>query len=266
MNYYDFYLTTLEKLLAQGILNKAMKILVICGGPSDKETLLQAGFEGVTIANVDPRHVAKEYAPFEWSFQDSENLSYQDETFDFGIVHNGLHHCISPHKGLLELFRVSKKGVLVFEPQDNPLVRLGVKLGIGQDYEVSAVAHNSCLYGGVRNTPIPNYVYRWTKREVVQTVNCYAPEGTHEYIFMSELRMPWSRLKGLSRRDMELVVRLSEPFLKGLSKVLPWFNNHFAFVVLKARIPEDMHPWLKETSGEVEINREWVKAHYADAD
>ncbi|TBR58666.1 hypothetical protein B4U84_22490 [Westiellopsis prolifica IICB1] len=262
MNHFDFYLTTLEQLLAQGILNKSMKILVVCGASADKEILLKAGFEKVTISNVDSRQVAKDYEPYEWCFQDCENISYADETFDFGIVHSGLHHCASPHKGLLELFRVCKKGILVFEPKDNPLVRLGVKLGFGQEYEVAEVAKNDCFYGGVRNTAIPNYVYRWTERDVIQSINCYAPYGNHKFIFINALRLPWWNLKTLKRRDLELVMHLFEPFLKALSKVFPWFNNNFAFIVLKAQMPENIHPWLKQTDDKIEVNREWFQTNY----
>jgi ubiquinone/menaquinone biosynthesis C-methylase UbiE len=262
MHNNDFYLATLEKLLAQGILSKEMKILVTCGGYYDRDSLIRGGFKNVTISNVDTRQVAEEYKPFDWSFQDCEDLSYSDETFDFGIVHSGLHHCRSPHKGLIELFRVCKKGILVFEPKDNSITRLGVKLGFGQEYEVSAVADTNCHHGGVRNTSIPNYVYRWTEQDVVQTINCYAPEGKHKFIFINALRLPWWRLTTLSKRYMESIFRIFEPLLNVLSKVFPLFNNNFAFVVLKAQIPEDLHPWLKSVDGKINIEREWFKANY----
>jgi ubiquinone/menaquinone biosynthesis C-methylase UbiE len=45
-------------------------------------------------------------------------MAFDDNSFDFAIVHNGLHHCYSPHRGLLELYRVSRQGILVFEPRD----------------------------------------------------------------------------------------------------------------------------------------------------
>ena len=50
------------------------------------------------------------------------------------------HHCHSPHRGLLEMYRVARRGVLAFEPRDTRLVRLGVRLGFGQEYEIAAVA------------------------------------------------------------------------------------------------------------------------------
>jgi len=40
------------------------------------------------------------------------------------------------------MYRVAGRGVLAFEPRDTRLVRLGVRLGFGQEYEIAAVAGN----------------------------------------------------------------------------------------------------------------------------
>jgi ubiquinone/menaquinone biosynthesis C-methylase UbiE len=31
-----------------------------------------------------------EFHPFKWSYQDAENLSFKDKSFDFVVVHSGL--------------------------------------------------------------------------------------------------------------------------------------------------------------------------------
>src|SRR5260221_1631337 len=110
----DHYTNALRKLLDQGLIKREMQVLVVCGGPHDREILLSAGFTNVTISNVDPRLTGTEFAPFTWCFQDAENLTFKDGEFDFCIAHDGLHHCQSPHRGLLEMYRVAKKGLLVF--------------------------------------------------------------------------------------------------------------------------------------------------------
>ena len=97
---------------------------------------------------------------------------------------HGLHHCHSPHRGLLELYRVARQGVLVFEPRDTALVRLGVRLNLGQKYEVAAVSHNGLSAGGVGNSQIPNYIYRWSEREVEKTILSYAPYGQPRFRFL----------------------------------------------------------------------------------
>jgi SAM-dependent methyltransferase len=71
-----------------------------------------------------------EFAPFLWSFQDAERLTFAENEFDFCIVHSGLHHCYSPHRALLEMYRVARVGLLVFEPRDGALVRLGMRLNV----------------------------------------------------------------------------------------------------------------------------------------
>lgn len=69
------------------------------------------------ISNLDDRMVDDgRYAPMEWSYQDAEHLTYGDETLDVCVVHDGLHHCRSPHQALLEMLRVARRGVLAHRP------------------------------------------------------------------------------------------------------------------------------------------------------
>src|SRR5437773_10369620 len=114
----DFYETTLEWLIDKGVLTREMSVLVVCAGQFDRDVLLKAGFTDVTISNLDSRWSGYEFSPFRWSCQDAEKLEFPDDEYDFCIAHDGLHHCASPHRALLEMFRVAKKGVLVFEPRD----------------------------------------------------------------------------------------------------------------------------------------------------
>src|SRR5690242_5050032 len=111
----SFYVTTLKRLVASGVVNPEASTLVIAGGQYDKECLLAAGFNRVTISNLDSRMGGEEFRPFEWAFEDAENLSFADNAFEQVIVHAGLHHCASPHRGLLEMFRVAEKFILAFE-------------------------------------------------------------------------------------------------------------------------------------------------------
>tara|TARA_B110000438_G_C15780364_1_gene636031 strand:+ start:826 stop:1002 length:177 start_codon:yes stop_codon:yes gene_type:complete len=58
-------------------------------------------------------------------------------------------------------------------------MKLLVKLGYVADYELRAVFDNECLHGGVNNSEIPNFVYRWTENEVEKTINTFMPIGMH---------------------------------------------------------------------------------------
>lgn len=52
----------------------------------------------------------------EFSNQDMGALSFEDESFDFVFIKESLHHMSAPYKGLYEMLRVAKKGVILIEP------------------------------------------------------------------------------------------------------------------------------------------------------
>lgn len=258
----DFYDETIAKLVRAGVLHPDMRVLVVCGGERDRDVMLRCGLRNVTISNVDTRMRGDEFAPFGWSFQDAEQLTFEDGSFDFVIAHSGLHHCASPHRALLEMYRVSRVGLLVFEPRDGPLVRLGVRLNLGQEYEVAAVFGNGMVFGGVRNTPIPNFVYRWTEAEVRKSIQSFAPIGAHRFQFFYATRIPWSRLRMLKNRLYLAAATALIPVVKVTSLVFPRICNNFAFMVLKPTLPRDLFPWLTLSDGKPALNREWVTAKY----
>jgi ubiquinone/menaquinone biosynthesis C-methylase UbiE len=258
----EFYVETLERLVGEGILTREMSVLVVCGGTSDRDALVSAGFRNATISNVDERTPPDAFAPLGWSYQDAEDLKYPDGAFDVVIAHSGLHHCRSPHRGLLEMYRVCRVALLVFEPADNVVTRLGVRLGVGQDYEIDAVADNDGKFGGQRNTEIPNYVYRWTEREVEKTVASYAPIGRHRFRYFYKLRVPWVRV-GIQRSWwLMIALAIATPVAKLVSLVFPTLSNNFAFAVVKPRVPEDLHAWLKAGERGPEIDREYLARRY----
>jgi SAM-dependent methyltransferase len=258
----DFYRDTVRQLLERGVLARDMRVLAACAGPYDRDVLLELGFTDVTISNLDVRLTGNEFAPYAWSYQDVEHLSFPDEAFDFAFVHNGLHHCQSPHRGLLELYRVSRRGVLAFEPRDTLLVRLGTRLNFGQTYEFAAVSHHGLEFGGVGNTAIPNYIYRWTEREFEKTILTYAPIGMHRFHYAYAVRVNWSRLKAMRNRALALAVMASLPLLRQVFRAFPRQANGFAFAVEKPRLPADLHPWLRHEQDRIVVDQQWIEARY----
>ena len=257
-----FYGETLGWLLKRGVLRKDMKLLVVCGGGLDRDVLLKTGFANVTISNLDSQMKEGAFAPYPSCVQDVEALGFKDGEFDFCVAHNGLHHCYSPHRGLLEMVRVARLGVLVFEPRDAFLTRLGAKLGFGQEYETAAVTANRFVAGGTRDTPIPNYVYRWTEREIEKAVRSYCPWGRPRFLYRKGLRVPWARLQSLNNRFYYLLVRILLPLLHLFFLCFPGQANGFAFVVLKPQMPEDLFPWLEIKDGCPAPNRDWLCREY----
>jgi SAM-dependent methyltransferase len=257
-----FYRDTLKHMIRENVLSPAMRVVVACGGTYDRDILCDLGFKDVTITNLDSRLKGTEFAPYEWSYQDVEQLTFANDSFDFAIVHNGLHHCFSPHHGLLELYRVAKYGVLAFEPRDTLLVRIGVKLNFGQTYELAAVSHNGMQFGGVGNTQIPNFIYRWTEREFEKTIQTYAPVGPHRFVYAYAMRVPWSRLTGLRNPLFGWAVWAGLPILRLVFRLFPRQANGFAFAVQKPRLPNQLHPWLRFVDGRPTVNQAWIDARY----
>ena len=49
----SFYRRVLEQLLAESVVRPEMSVLVVAGGPADRDVLHALAFERVTISNVD---------------------------------------------------------------------------------------------------------------------------------------------------------------------------------------------------------------------
>ncbi len=257
----SFYRRVLEELLDEGVVRRDMSVLVAAGGSADRDAFRELGFERVTISNVDEAVAAEELAPYEWSFQDAEALSYPDGSFDVTVVSAGLHHCRSPHRALLELYRVARVAALALESRDSSLMRLAVRLGAVDEYELAAVAAHGLRSGGVANSSTPNYVYRWTEREVEKTVASFAPHARHRIRFFREFELP-ETLVEIDRGARASVLRLARPVVTGITRVLPSQANLFAFAIEKPRLPEDLQPWMRVEDGELHPDADAVSRRY----
>ena len=253
----DFYAKTLRRLLKDGWLGLDSSVLVVCGGPYDRDVFRGLGFRQVTISNLDSRIEASEFVQYPWSLQDVERLRFEDDAFDFVVVHQGLHHCHSPHRGLVEMYRVARVGVLAFEPRDTRLVRLGVRMGFGQEYEIAAVAGNGLRAGGVSNSATPNFVYRWTEREIEKTIRTFSPAGRVDVRYFSALRVPEERMRSMKNRLVAGSLRALLPVVRLFAKVFPGQSNCFAFAIKKTG---ELHPWMVDKAT---VNEEWVGRRYA---
>lgn len=239
----SFYLRVLAQLLDEGVVRREMSVLVVAGGPADRDAFRELGFERVTISNVDESVAPGELAPYEWSYQDAENLDYPDGSFDLTVVSAGLHHCRSPHRALLELYRVARVAALALESRDSSLMRLAVRLGAVDEYELAAVAAHGLRSGGVANTSTPNYVYRWSEREVEKTIASFAPQARHRIRFFREFELPETLVEA-DRGTRASVLRLARPVVAGITRVLPRQANLFAFAIEKPDPERDLQPWM----------------------
>jgi SAM-dependent methyltransferase len=102
----------------------------------------------------------------EYSEQDMNNLSFENDFFDYSLCKESLHHMSKPYQGLYEMFRVSKHGVILIEPNGdldkdystrnfepsgnysyafttNELIKIGIAFG----YEYFLTTYTNMFYG-----------------------------------------------------------------------------------------------------------------------
>lgn len=234
-----FYVDVLQQLLGAGTISMSDSVLVICGGPLDETVARKVGFADFTITNLDQGMANQR--------QDAENLTYGDGSFDVVIVHAGLHHCHSPHRALLEMYRVARKCAIAFESRDSLTMRTAVRLGLTEDYEITAISSDGKT-GGVADTGIPNFVYRWTERDVKNTIASYDPAFVPKIRFFYDLRIPIQRFTRTGNRAMRIVGLLIEPLSRIFAAVAPKQCNEFAFAVSKTGI---LQPWITDRPREI---------------
>lgn len=249
----DFYLDVVQKCLRNGLLTTDGRILVVCGGPTDEDVLHAAHFGNLTLSNIDNGNCG-----------DVENLPYDTKSFDAVIVHSGLHHCASPHRGLLEMYRVARRAVILFEPVDSLATRVGRLIGLGQTYEFASVFDCNLKSGGWRNTSVPNWVYRFRPEEIRQTICCNAPFGPHRFEFYYRTRIPWRQLKTRKNKLFFCCALVLGPLMRLLDLVGPVFSNNMACIITKPHFPEEKFEWLKQDETGWSADPAWFRARFGE--
>lgn len=235
-NRLSFYSAT----VARWIPDLHSSVLIVGGGPNDERVFTSLGYTNVTLTNVGS--MVDRCSTPAIAVADAENLPYPDESFDYAIVHAVLHHCHSPHRALLELYRVARKGAIFFESRDSLSMRLVERLGLVNPYEVSAVEANGGLAGGVRDTAVPNYIYRWSEREVAKMIASYAPHAKHTIRFAHGYGTPCASNGEPSVR--RLLKRVLVAAHRVVVTIFPSQRNLFACLICKPALPRDLQPWL----------------------
>jgi SAM-dependent methyltransferase len=169
MRRFKFY----EKIINK-YLKKKFRILVVGAGKTDVQ--LFKNYKNVIFSNISKKtelnKIIKKIL--------MQDLPYSDQEFDYVVTHASIHHCSKPHLAVLEMLRVAKIGVIFIESRDCLITRLSCKIGLSEEYEFSAVNNNT---GGVDDTGVPNFVYRWTEREVFKLLNSYKPLNKYKTYF-----------------------------------------------------------------------------------
>lgn len=261
---HEFVLSTLKRLQAEGWLASGDSVLAVCAGDAERRVFQAAGLRSATISNLDDRMVAPDYTPYAWSYQDAQKLSFDEGSFDHVFVSDGLHHCDSPHRGLLEMFRVARRSVIVFESRDSLLMRLANRSGLVPAYEVEAVIGSGLTHGGVNNSEVPNFVYRWTEREFEKTVASFHPMGPCRFRYFYAMNLPTARVDMGGSQLQKLAVRLAAPVAKVLEWIAPSQGNSFCMVARKPE-PGQLWPWLEARDGRVRFRAAYAARYRTES-
>ena len=178
----DQFLAVLLDHLKMCHIDTEEKTLVIGGTWEDVELLTVAGFKDITLSNLKAELEEGELRNAGFTVErlavDAEQADSPDSSFDCVFVHEVLHHCRSPHRGLCEMLRLARKHVVLLEPNDSLFMRALTLIGFSFPYEIFSVVHHGHEAGGVRNSCVPNFIYRWSGHEVYKTVSSYLAEYT----------------------------------------------------------------------------------------
>ena len=258
----EFVKSTLLNLKKKQILKPNTSILTVCAGLAEKDLFSSLMFTQVVISNLDSRMQAEQFKPYQWSYQDAQNLTFDDNSYDFVFVADGLHHCASPHRAMLEMYRVARKGIIVIESRDSLLMRTANRLGLSPEYELEAVIGNDFTFGGKDNTQIPNFIYRWTERDFKKAVNSFNPIGRHGFHFYYNANLPYHAVDFQKTNFRYYLFRALDPFVKVLSKLFKKQSNSFAMVAIKPHVPDALWPWLHLKGNEIVFDKRYAEEHF----
>jgi SAM-dependent methyltransferase len=265
------FLSVLRRHVQHVGLDAKATVLVVGGMQEDAQVLRDCGFHSITLSNI--QDVSNDLAPpadLPIRALDAEDIRLPDESYDVVMVHEVIHHCRSPHRALCELLRVARRVVIMMEPNDSGFMKLLCKLRFSLSFETFAVVDNDYVCGGVRNTPIPNYIYRWNEHEVHKVASSFLAEHTfdlHVYPYW-DLNIDE---RGLAYREQTRISRITDfigttnfiRFLHVSQRILNRIpilrrqGNKFFCCLAKNK---ELRPWLlRDNKGTIAFDRNFQR-------
>jgi len=247
------------------------RVLVVGGSAGDEQLLLEAGFKHIVNSNLptdmDRMAAANSNPEKQHLALDAEQLELPDESFDLVFASEVLHHCISPHRAVCEMLRVSKRYVLFMEPNDSLAMRALVRMNFSFPYELPAVIDHNYQSGGLRDSHIPNFIYRWNRHEVFKTVSSCIPERifsvhadpywdfsvTKEDLDLRKATRIGSITSLMGASNFIFLLRLAQLFLNCVLPLRSQGNKFFCCVEKSS----DLKPWMTRDGEQIAFNRQY---------
>lgn len=247
-------------------------VLVVGCSAEDGRSLRKIGFTRITLSNLlDPRPSEQadlDEAGMHAISVDAEAMELADNSYDLVLAHEALHHCRSPHKALLEMLRVSRRHVILLEPNNSLAMQCLLKLRFSFPYELPAVIASGFRTGGVRDSNIPNYIFRWNAMDLYQTAASYLAESEFD-IYAREywdFNVDETELRRRTETRIGIATKVLSPrlFLMGLhcfqfiANHIPWLrrqgNKFFGCIEKRG----ELKPWLVRRGDEIAFNDAYI--------
>lgn len=248
-------------------INCADSLLVLGASRDDFELLDQMGFTDVTVSNVSPYPIPNAKSQL---ILNAGSIDLPDESFDIVFAHAVLHHCRSPHKALCEMLRVARKQVIFFEPNDSSLMRTLIKARFSFPYEIPAVVDNGFTAGGLEDTQVPNFIYRWNANELHKTASAFLAEREFTalaypywdfYVNEAELAIrAQTRIGAITKVIGAKNFIRSLRFAQSILNLLPPLRAQGNKFVAGIKKQPQLRPWLKVGPEGIVFDRAFVEA------
>ena len=179
----------------------------------------------------------------EYSQQNAEKISFDDESFDYVLIKEAFHHFPRPWIALHEAFRVCKKGVILIEPRDPALNGNRKRLFnfFKNKAKILLKKNNFSNNDNYRFEEIGNFVYSINPRELEKFLL-----GMHfQIIAFSEIDDVYIRggelvaINSQKKKDKLLIKKFNSIIqIKTLLKKLKFLDTNIIFSCLFKEYPD----------------------------
>lgn len=219
-------------------LNKESKILIISASPKEIAIFNKNNFKNYYVSYFDhdqKKEILTNSAIDEKNLIQLDitknNFHLKNEEFDYVVIHAVIHHLDKPHLGILNLYDFVSRGLIIIESNDSILMKICTKLKFVEEFEYSAISNNK---GGLLNSGVPNYIYRWTEREIKKLIYSYKPNFQHDFIFDYNFDFDNQKLYEIGSLFKKILYKFSFIIVSIFNFILKNQGNNF-FIFIKKK-------------------------------